>query len=326
MDPTWLDDTGTFLGPRSPLPLDAPFTAKQAYGLGLSRRDFTFALECGLLRRVLRGVYCVSQAPEDTLMRTSALTLVVPPTAVVVDRTAAWLHGVDILPRSALTEPPPLDVIHVDDTRVRRPEVNGRRRGLIPSDVTVVHGVPVTTALRTALDLGRMLWRFDALAAIDAFLRLGVPHELLSAEIGRFRGYRGVRQLRVLAPLGDSRAESIAESALRLHWIDAGLPEPELQFWIYADSGVPRFRLDIADPNVRYAAEYDGEEFHSQIEDQEYDEARQEWISANRSWTIDRFTKRDVYERDADPIPRLQAGYAAARRSISLWTPRRRTA
>jgi hypothetical protein len=264
-----------------------------------------------------------TQARDDLLLRACALALVLPRTAVVTDRTAAWLHGVEILPRSALLQVPPLQVAHVDDTRVRRPEVDGRRRGLLPTDVTVVEGVQVTTALRTALDLGRLLWRFDALAAIDGFLRLGVPHEVLIAEIGRFRGYRGVRQLRVLAPLGDGRAESPAESALRLHWHDAGLPAPEPQRWVYSDEGVPLFRLDLTDPDVRYAAEYDGEEFHSSADDREYDENRREWMREQRAWVIDPFTKVEVYERGADPVARLRAGYAQARRQLNRWTPRR---
>jgi hypothetical protein len=324
MDPTWLDDDGIFLSERCPLPLDAPFTAGAARALGVSRRALLFMVDCGLLRRVIRGVYAAAQAPDDTLMRASALALVIPSTAVVTDRTAAWLHGVDILPRSALTQAPPIDIVHVDDTRVRRPEVDGRRRDLPASDITVVHGVRVTTALRTALDLGRLLWRFDALAAIDGFLRIGVPHELLIAEISRFRGYRGVIQLRALAPLGDPRSESAGESALRLHWHEAGLPRPEPQYWIYSDLGVPIYRLDLALPELRYGAEYDGEAFHTDPEDREHDTERRSWLANERDWKIDPFTKVEVYGRHQSPVPQLQAGFAAARRKVSLWTPRRR--
>lgn len=325
MDSNWLSDDGTLLSPSFPLPLDAPFTQQQARASGITQHGFEKLVRGGLLRRVVRGVYAVAQAPDDMLLRASALALVIPPTAVVTDRTAAWLHGVEILPRTALTLAPPIEIVHVDDTRVRRPEVDGRRRGLIPSDITVVHGVRVTTGLRTALDLGRLLWRFDALAAIDGFLRIGVPHELLIAEIGRFKGYRGVIQLRMLAPLGDPKSESPGESALRLHWCDAELPRPELQHWIYSDGGVPIYRLDITLPDLRYGAEFDGEEFHTEAEDQEYDASRRGWITDHRAWIIDPFTKIEVYGRDPSPVPQLQAGYAEARRAVSLWTPRRRT-
>jgi hypothetical protein len=260
------------------------------------------------------------QAPDTMLLRAQGLGLVLPRAAVVTDRTAAWLHGVDILPRTARTVVPPVHAFFTTDTRMARPGVASGRRGLIPSDITVVHGVRVTTALRTALDLGRLLWRFDALAAIDGFLRLGVPHELLLAEMGRFRGYRGVVQLRALAPLGDPRAESVAESALRLHWYDAGLPRPELQVWVYDDRGVGIYRLDIADEDRLFSAEYDGEEFHSDDEDRAHDEGRRDWCSQERGWLFEVFGKGDVYGPEAYPIPRLQAGWATARRRV-LWTP-----
>ena len=325
MDQTWLNDRGSLLTTHCPLPLDAPFTATQAYRWGVSRRAFAQMRAQGLVRRVLREVYAVAQAPDDTMMRAAAVGLVIPPAAVVTDRTAAWLYGVDILPRSAVAIAPPIDVVHMTDTRVRRPEADGRRRGLTPTDVTILYGIPVTTALRTALDLGRLLWRYDALAALDGFLRIGVPPDYLIAEIGRFRGYRGVRQLRALAPLADGRAESAGESGLRLHWHEAGLPRPELQFWIYSDDGEPIFRLDIADPDVRYCAEYDGEEFHTSEEDQLHDKERREWIEEHRAWSIDAFTKHDVYEPRSDPGSRLQAGHRRALMSVSPWTPRRRT-
>ncbi len=282
-------------------------------------------LASGLVRRVLREVYAVAQAPDDMLLRAQALSLVIPRTAVVTDRTAAWLHGVDILPRSALTTPPPVSVVHVDDTRVRRSEVDGRRRGLTRTDITEVHGVQVTTALRTTLDLGRLLWRFDALAAIDGFLRIGVPHELLSLEIGRFRGYRGVRQLRRLVPLGDGRAESPGESALRLHWHEAGLPRPELQVWVYDDAGTPRYRLDLTDPDLRYAAEYDGEEFHTAPGDREHDAHRRSWLTEQRDWVVDVLTKADVYGPGGVAGTKLVCGHGRARCGLSRWTPARRT-
>jgi hypothetical protein len=325
MDESWLDETGRLLGPGCPLPLDAPFTREQASDSGVSRRAFDRMLRTGLVRSELHGVYAAAQAPNDPLMRATALGLVLPPDAVVVDRTAAWLHGLDALRRSAFYEAPPLDVIHVIDTRMNRPGVDGRRRGLIPTDITMVHGIPVTTALRTALDCGRLLWRFDGLAVIDGFLRLGVPHELMLVELARFRGYRGVIQCRYLVSIGDGRAESGPESALRLHWYDAGLGRPEVQWWVYSESGVPLFRIDIADPAALYGAEYDGEEFHTEEVDTSYDEERREWLERERGWKIDPFRKDPVFTRPQLVPGLLQAGHAEARRNISLWTPTRRT-
>ena len=136
----------------------------------------------------------------------------------------------------------------------------------------------MTTALRTACDLGRMLWRFDALAAIDGFLRAGVDHDELFDEIDRFKGFRGVVQLRRLAAIADKGAESGPESALRLHWHEASIPAwPQTQIWVPGDDGTPRFRIDIGDPEVRFGAEYYGEEFHDE-DAEEHDQDRIGWL------------------------------------------------
>lgn len=306
---------------RSALPLDMPFTPRMAEAWGVSRAQLRAHVEQGLVRRVLRGVYAVAQAPDDIHLRAGALGLVVPRSAIVTDRTAAWLHGVPILPRTALRSTPPIQVFQSSGTRVRRPGVLSGTRGLLESDVTEVDGVRATTALRTALDLGRLLWRFDALAAIDGFLRIGVQHEELLQQISRFKGYRGVRQLRALAPLGDRRSESPGESGLRLHWHDAGLPAPELQLWVYDDHGVAVYRLDLTLPELRYAAEYDGERFHSASDDVEHDGDRRKWLRNHARWEIDVFTKVDVYSPNSDPVTRLLAGIERARKALHFWTP-----
>ena len=318
---SWLSSDGVLLGIDFPLPVDAAFTRAQALAAGVSPRQLRTLVAEGLLRRVLRGVYAAAQAPDSVLFRARALALVVPDCAVVTDRTAAWLHGVPILERGAHLEAPPISVCERVDSRVRRSDVDGRRRQMLDRDVMELHGIRVTTPLRTGLDLGRRLWRFDALAAIDGVLHLGVDHDEFLAESLRFKGHRGMRQLRALAPLGDGRAESAGESALRPHWLDAGLPPPEPQFGILDDWGHEIYRLDVPLPTALYAAEYDGEEFHSEPEDIRHDQERREWIRDERGWTIDVFRKDSVYGRNTDIAERLRAGLRSARAARTIWTP-----
>ncbi|MGI8434413.1 MAG: hypothetical protein ACR2LE_06730 [Nocardioidaceae bacterium] len=53
------------------------------------------------------------------------------PEAVVCDRTAAWLWGVDAFAFRELNELPPIDVRATNGTsRIRRAEVQGIRRSL----------------------------------------------------------------------------------------------------------------------------------------------------------------------------------------------------
>lgn len=316
----WLSDS-RLLGDRFPLALDDPFTASMAHDAGVSGNHLATLVRQGLVRRVFHGVYATSQAPDSVRFRAAALHLVIAEHAVVTDRTAAWLHGVPILERGSHLVAPPISICETIDSRIRRPGVDGRRRQLLDRDVTTVHGLRVTTPLRTGLDLGRRLWRFDALAAIDGVLRIGVDHDELLCEIERFRGHRGVRQLRWIAPLADGRAESPGESALRLHWYDAGLPKPEPQYGILDDRGREIFRLDVPHPGVRFAAEYDGEEHHSTDQDLEHDEERREWIRRERHWTIEVFRKDAVYGRNTGISDRLRAEFRTARKSMSFWVP-----
>ncbi|MGL5825154.1 MAG: hypothetical protein ACRCYU_10110 [Nocardioides sp.] len=318
--PAWVPVHGEPLGCDGPLPLAEPFSIAQARGWGLGKPVIRQLLDRRAIRRVTQGVFVSAATPDTIEVRAQSLALVTPESAVVTDRTAAWLHGVPILPRTAHDQIPPISIYQRRGTRVRRATVVGGTRQLLDTDVMTIGGVQVTTPTRTAMDLGRLLWRFDALAALDGFARIGVPVAKLAADLDRFKGYRGIVQLRSLLLLVDGRSESPAESALRLHWYDAGLPRPELQWWVNDDHEQPIYRLDIALPDFRFAAEYDGHEFHSTPDQVEHDHHRRGWLASRRSWTMEVFTKEGVYGRSADASTRLAAAYARARRSPRGWT------
>jgi hypothetical protein len=264
-----------------------PFTTAHAETLGISRKRLMCATADGVLRRVLRGVYVPHGLPDTIELRAACTSLVVAPGAVVRDRTAAWIHGVDVLTH---TEHEVLPSVETCVPRFRAPSdrvgVDGGTRDLAPGDVMSVHGILVTTPLRTALDLGCNLRRRDALAALDQFMAVhGLTREQMGRSAVRYFRRRGVVQLRRLIPLADARAESPRESWTRLEIIDAGLPVPTLQHWIEID-GVPTYRLDHAYPRHRVAVEYDGEDFHDRTEGQrKHDRERRAWLEDD-GWTV----------------------------------------
>lgn len=275
------------------IPIPSPFTTRQASEAGVREHRLRTWLHDGVVRRVLQGVYAETGLPDDLVLRVAALRLVVKPGSVVTDRTAAWLHGIDTFSYRELEILPPLDVCVLPDrNRVRRKGVRGGSRDLAPGDLIEINGVCVTTPLRTAVDLACGLGRRDALAALDGFLRL---HHVCPAELRRecerFAGRRGVIQLRALVPLSDSRAESPGESWTRMAMIDAGLPAPQLQWWVTVE-GVPTYRLDLAYPAHRLAIEYDGRAFHDSPEQRARDEARRRWLR-DHGWTVIVVTKDD---------------------------------
>ena len=214
-----------------------------------------------------------------------------PPWAVVCDRTAAWLHGIDTFTYGELDILPPLEIFALRGRhRLTRDGLSGGERDLSENDVMTIGQIKVTTPLRTALDLGCRLSRRDALATLDAFMRThGLTRTDLRRELARFRRRRGVVQLRELIEIADARAESPGESRTRLCIVDDGLPVPELQFSVVV-GGRELFRLDLAFPRLRVCVEYDGVEFHTSNRDVMHDRERRDWLRAH-GWTVIVVTK-----------------------------------
>jgi hypothetical protein len=116
-------------------------------------------------------------------------------------------------------------------------------------------------------------------------------------ELTRFRGYRGIVQARVLAALVDERSQSLWESVLRLCWYDAGLPRPECQVEIEAPYG--SYFRDMGLPELRFGAEYDGEEFHGPNQ-LLHDTERRAWAKHHGGWEIVVARKEHVIGRKQD--------------------------
>jgi hypothetical protein len=281
------------------LPLPSPFTRKQALDAGVTLHQLHCWVRDNVIRRLLRSVYADADLPADLGLRTASLRLVTTPTSVVADRTAGWLHGVDTFAYRELEVLPPLEVCVLPEAnRVRRQGVLGRTRALAPEDVMTVNGLRVTTPLRTTLDLGCLLRKSDALAALDGFMNLHeVTRDQLRVELPRYAGRRGVIQLRRLIEVADGSSESPAESWTRLAILDAGLPAPQLQVWVH-DRGMPIFRLDLAYPKHRIAIEYDGKAFHDSPEQRARDMARRRWLR-DQGWTVIVVTREDLMSSGA---------------------------
>ena len=132
---------------------------------------------------------------------------VVSPHAVVCDRTAAWIWGVDCLrvPRTRL------GAAARDRARCAGTAPRGAPRFAVvrvtsePRDWVEVGGVRVTTPLRTALDLACSQRRRTALAVLDRFMREhGITLAEMLRELPRYVRRRGVIQMRELVRLGGS--------------------------------------------------------------------------------------------------------------------------
>lgn len=266
---------------------DRPFTTAELASLGLTRRRLRDLVEQGHVTRVLRNVYAAAAMPLDIGARARAARLVVAPDQVLVDRSAAWLHGVDTFGYAEHDAVPAIEVCSPRGRRAtERHGVDGRSRDLEPGDIEEIDGLRVTTPLRTALDLGCCLRRREALAAMVELAREhALTPETLASSADRFRRRRGVVQLREMISLVDLRMESARECWVWLALHDSGLPMPEPQVWIEVD-GVPTYRLDFAYRRARICIEYDGVDAHGRtVEQGANDERRRAWLRA-RGWTV----------------------------------------
>ncbi|GEP33106.1 hypothetical protein NSZ01_08740 [Nocardioides szechwanensis] len=300
------------------LPLDRPFTTQDAREAGVKDKLLYALTQTGYLRRLVAGVYVADAVPDSIELRCDALALVVPGDCVMTDRTAAWLHGAPnaMAPNEHLAVPPVSCFRPSDHGRLRNELTVSGEREMLERDLMVVHGIVVTTPLRTALDLGRLQPTDDLrLAGMDAMLALGVDHQELLSEIERFKRRRGVVGLRGLAPQADGGSQSFGESASRRRWNAAGLPRPTTQIPVIVD-GVVVFILDFGLEDLLLAAEYDGEQWHSSPGQVAHDTERRAWLSSERGWMVEVLRRNNVFGHHQDAEQRLRAAYDIARASL----------
>jgi hypothetical protein len=273
----------------------SPFTRAEALDVMREREWRTLSAE-GLVREVVPGIFVDASLPDTLEHRLAVARLAVAPGVVVARRTAAWVHGQDLLDYRGFPATPQIET--VTNERAKRPK-NALMAAhfaddLLASDVMEIGGLRVTTPLRTVCDLARFTPRGDALVAMDAFLhKRMVDAEQVRKHLVRWKGRRGIRQAYATLDVADARSESGGESRMRLRVLDMGLPRPQLQIPVYDLHGRVRFWLDLGWPQWKLALEYDGEEFHPE-ERLAHDEARRKWIR-DRGWTVEAFRRGDIF-------------------------------
>lgn len=300
------------------LPTGRVFTRSEARAEGISDHRIAAAVAAGRLRRPMRSVFVPAELPDSIDLRVQCLRKVMPEGCFAADHTAGWLICGDVIlpPNSHQAIPQVAFFRPAEGGRLRNSLCRSGERSLWANELFEIGGVPCTTPLRTAWDLGRLQQRDVALAGMDQLMRASdFDLDELCAGVERFRGDRGVVQLRCLAPRVDSGAESFGESALRNRWYDAGLPRPVTQIPIsLKDREI--YRLDLGDPALRYAAEYQGAAFHAE-QDQSRDEERRRWVETNRGYIVEEFGRRRVFGPHQDADLALRHGWQSARASLA---------
>lgn len=180
--------------------------------------------------RLFRDVYIHPDAEMTGVLRAKAGWLWAGRHGVIAGFSAAALHGSNWGDERAVVE-----MIH--DNRHRIPGIQAHGDRINEDEIEVVDGVPVTSPVRTALDLGCWYPTMAAVAGIDALAR---ATELKAADIellaGRYTGRRGIA-----GPPSDRSLRcwrSISERVLATGCPDSGRAAPATD----PDCGVRRFR------------------------------------------------------------------------------------
>lgn len=270
------------------------FLGREALGDGLPRHELR-----RWYRPIFRGVYVPKWSTPTLHDRVVGAWLTSDRTGVIAGVAASALHGAEWVDHDE-----PIEIL-VDERR-RQSGLIVRMDRFVDDEVTAVDDLPVTTPARTAFDLGRHLKRHDAIARLDALMRVAVfqPHQI-EMLMRRYGPVRGVRQLRDLLPLVDPGAASPKESWLRLLLIDNGFPIPETQIPVLDEGGEPFAFLDMGWRGIQLAVEYDGDQHRTDRPQYVKDQRRLPKIE-KRGWEVIRVINED---RKSEVLERVHEAF-----------------
>jgi hypothetical protein len=213
-----------------------PFTPAQAHAARFSDAEIRSLLRSGEWVVLRRGAYAeaslleaVANDPERRhALDVAALLLVLEHPAVAATTSAAQIFGLEFL-----TPPPPeLVVLSKEES------FTGRRRDgyLIRSAALPAHhersrhGVPLTSAGRTVVDLAGELPFKDAVVIADSALRKGrASLRQLREVLCDCYSWSGIRAAQDVVAFADKKSGSVLESVSRVAFRDEGLPAPRTQ-------------------------------------------------------------------------------------------------
>ncbi len=195
-----------------------------------------------------------TRGPLTIRDRTAAAWLWSKRAAIVTGVAASALHGAEWVDDGV-----PIELIY---NSAHPPKgIVARNERVADDEITSIGGIGVASPARSAFDMGRYLPRGQALARMDALMGarpFSAEDVILLSK--RYRGARGVKCLREVLALVDGGAASPRESALRLLYIDGGLPKPTTQIPIFGEAGNLLRTVDMGWEEFKVLSEYDGDQ------------------------------------------------------------------
>ncbi len=272
--------------------------------VGLTRAQIRTLERNGFLIRRALDVFTVVGAPATWRQDVMAEVLLGGPQAVGSARAAAALWQLDRF------RPGAIDVLSARGAR-RHSGRSSRHEtvDLRGVDRGEVDGIPVTSPVRTLIDMGRFVGAHRLGNMLDDAVRRNLTtyeevHHRFS-ELAR-SGRNGIRTMRAVQddrPCGAPPPGSPFEIEVRDLLVGAGIPSPVLQHPVRC--GEYRFLLDLAWPDHLLAVECEGFQFHRTPGQLAWDEMRRNRLQL-LGWTVLGYARVRVREEPFAVIREVQ--------------------
>jgi very-short-patch-repair endonuclease len=268
----------------------------QLFDLGYTLSAIKHRIANGRLHPIRSGIYAVGRPHLTRAGEWMAAVLSCGPDAALSHGSAAALWAIREEQEGCIhvTVPPCVD---------RRPaRIVTHRRVLAVADVSRHRGIPVTTPVRTLLDIATRLPARALEVAVNEADKLDlVDPETLRTELEPRGGQHGVRPLRALL---DRAAFVLTDSELERRFLPiarrAGLGTPQTQ------TRVNGFRVDFYWPELGLVVETDGLRYHRTASQQARDRLRDQAHTA-AGLTQLRFTHWQIRHEPAHVRDTLRA-------------------
>ena len=243
-------DEHLMINPRiEPLPygLKRPFRGRAVVDAGLLT-DYQLRTA---YRAIYRNIYLANDIELTARLRAEAAWMFAGPGAVLTGLSAAAVHGVQWLDPRA-----PAEIIRAD--RRAPSDLQVRNYSLAPESICIVDGMSLTTPVRTALDIGRLLPLEQAVPILDALIRqTRLDREQVWALVAANRGIRGIECCYNAFARSDGGAATSFQSQVRLVVGRACEWPIKTQIPFYDEWGLVATRAMMGWPQLTLAIECD---------------------------------------------------------------------
>ena len=248
-------------------------TTEQLRALGMSPSAISRRVQAGALIQMFPSVLRLASVPRSWHQRVLAVQLWAGADSLIAGCAAAALHRLDGFPQC-----PQIDVITPRSLKPSNRLVVVRRPSLVPpEDRAVVNGIPITSCIRTLIDVaGQATEARLELAFEDARRRKLVTPQVLAERIGGLPLNQPGRK-RLMTVLETVTGTRPTDSGLEVKVLrllrSQGYPPPIRQE-VLTDDGEFAGRVDLVYPERRLIIEVQSHGWHSDRRTQDADSER----------------------------------------------------